>query len=476
MADNSIYTSPLVERNASREMAELFGPARKFGTWRRIWLELARAEKKLGLAITQTQINQMAQHLDDIDFDKARKYESKFRHDVMAHVYTFGDAAPKAAPIIHLGATSCDITDNADLILMRDGLRIIAGKLACLIDRLGIFAKRYRGLPALGFTHYQPAQLTTVGKRATLWCYDFVQDLHEIERRIEELPMRGIQGTTGTQASFLALFDGKHAKVRQLNELVTRAFGFAESCAVTGQTYPRKLDTMIVGALALAGQSAHKMCNDIRLLANLKELEEPFETSQIGSSAMAYKRNPMRCERATSLSRLVMTLAASPAMTASVQWLERTLDDSANRRVVIPEAFLATDGILEILINIAEGLVVYPHTIAAHVAAELPFMASENILMAGVQAGGNRQELHERIRVHSQAAAEQVKRFGKPNDLIARLKTDRAFARVNLAHVMNAKQYIGRADRQVEEFIAEQVAPIRRKYRKQLNQKVELKV
>ena len=476
MADNSIYTSPLVERNASREMAEIFGPARKFGTWRRIWLELAKAEKKLGLDIKQTQINQMAQHLDDIDYDKARKYESKFRHDVMAHVYTFGDTAPKAAPIIHLGATSCDIGDNADLILMRDGLRIIAGKLACLIDRLGKFAKRYRGLPTLGFTHYQPAQLTTVGKRATLWCYDFVQDLHEIERRIAELPMRGIQGTTGTQASFLALFDGKHAKVRKLNELVTLAFGFAESCAVTGQTYPRKIDTMIVQALALAGQSAHKMCNDIRLLANLKELEEPFETSQIGSSAMAYKRNPMRCERATSLSRLVMTLAASPAMTASVQWLERTLDDSANRRVVIPEAFLATDGILEILINIAEGLVVYPHTIAAHIAAELPFMASENILMAGVQAGGNRQDLHERIRAHSQAAAEQVKRFGKPNDLIARLKTDPAFAKVNLARVMNAKQYIGRADRQVDEFIAERVAPIRKKYRKQLNQKVQLKV
>lgn len=476
MTDNNIYTSPLVERNASKEMAEMFGPARKFGTWRRIWLELARAEKKLGLDIKQTQIDQMAQHLDDIDYEKARKYEAKFRHDVMAHVYTFGDAAPKAAPIIHLGATSCDIGDNADLILMRDGLRIVAGKLACLIDRLGTFAKRYRALPTLGFTHYQPAQLTTVGKRATLWCYDFVQDLAEIERRIETLPMRGIQGTTGTQASFLALFNGNEIKVRKLNELVTRAFGFVESCAVTGQTYPRKIDTMIVQALALIGQSAHKMCTDIRLLANLKELEEPFEKSQIGSSAMAYKRNPMRCERACSLSRLVMTLAASPAMTASVQWLERTLDDSANRRVVIPEAFLATDGILEILINIAEGLVVYPHTIAAHIAAELPFMASENILMAGVQAGGNRQDLHERIRVHSQAAAEQVKRFGKPNDLIARLKADPTFAKVNLARVMNAKQYIGRADWQVDEFIAEQVAPIRRKYRKQLNQKVQLKV
>ncbi len=476
MADYTIYTSPLVERNASKEMAALFSPARRFGLWRRIWLELARAEKSLGLSISQAQIDEMARHLDDINYDKARNYEAKFRHDVMAHVYAFGDVAPKAAPIIHLGATSCDITDNADLILMREGLRILAGKLACLIDRLGKFARRYRGLPTLGFTHFQPAQLTTVGKRAALWCYDFVQDLSEIERRIEDMPLRGIKGTTGTQASFLALFDGNDSKVKQLDKRVTRSFGFGESCPVTGQTYPRKIDTLVVQALALVGQSAHKMCSDIRLLASLKELEEPFEKSQIGSSAMAYKRNPMRCERACSLARLVMTLAASPAMTASVQWLERTLDDSANRRVVIPEAFLATDGVLEILINISEGLVVYPRTIAAHVAAELPFMASENILMAGVQAGGNRQVLHERIRVHSQAAAEQVKRFGKPNDLITRLKIDPAFAKVNLARVMNAKNYIGRADRQVDEFIAEHIVPIRRKYRKQLHQKVQLKV
>lgn len=471
-----IYTSPLVERNASKEMAELFGADKKFTTWRMLWLELARAEKKLGLKITDVQLKEMQKHLTDIDYAKAAAFEKKFRHDVMAHVYTFGAAAPKAAPIIHLGATSCYVGDNADLIIMRDGMRLLADKLACLLDRLGKFAKTYRSLPTLGFTHFQPAQLTTVGKRAALWAYDFAMDLEELERRIETLPFRGVKGTTGTQASFLSLFDGNHAKVRRLDEMVCKAFGFSRRCIVTGQTYPRKLDKFIIDALSSIAVSAHKMCNDIRLLANLKEIEEPFEKSQIGSSAMAYKRNPMRSERTTGLARLVMSLASSPAMTAAEQWLERTLDDSSNRRVSLAEAFLATDGILEIMINVASGLVVYPKVIAARVQAELPFMATENILMAGVQAGGDRQQLHEAIRVHSHAAAAQVKQLGLHNDLIDRLKADPAFAKVNFAGVMNPKDYIGRAPQQVDEFIADVVAPVRRKYRKALNKSVELKV
>jgi adenylosuccinate lyase len=457
-------------------MAELFGPQKKFGTWRRLWLELAKAQKKLGLDIKQTQINQMAQHLDDIDFKKAAAYERKFRHDVMAHIHTFAQVAPKAAPIIHLGATSCFVGDNTDLIIMREALRLTAGKLAAVINLLAGFAKKHRSLPTLGFTHYQPAQPTTVGKRATLWCYEFAMDLREIEHRLETLPFRGAKGVTGTQASFLALFDGSHAKVKQLDKAVAAAFGFKNTCAVTGQTYQRKIDTLVVNALAAIAQSAHKMCNDLRLLANLKEIEEPFEKSQVGSSTMAYKRNPMRAERVTALSRLVLSLAASPAMTASEQWLERTLDDSANRRVVIPEAFLAVDGILEILINVTAALVVYPKVIAARVAAELPFMASENILMAAVKAGGNRQQLHEKIRQHSQAAALQVKRFGKPNDLIARLKADGAFRKINFQNILDPKRYIGRAPRQVDEFISAIVTPIRRKYRKRLNKKVELNV
>lgn len=477
MANNkTIYVSPLVERNASKEMAELFGAQKKFSTWRRLWLELAKAQKKLGLDINMSQINEMARHLDDIDFNKAAAYEKKVRHDVMAHIHTFSDAAPKAAPIIHLGATSCDITDNADLIVVRDALQITAGKLAAVIDLLTRFAKKYRSLPTLGFTHYQPAQLTTVGKRATLWCYEFALDLNEVKRRLDTLPFRGIKGTTGTQASFLALFDGNHNKVRRLDKMVAAAFGFKNVCAVTGQTYQRKIDTLVVNTLASIAQSAHKLCNDLRLLANLKEIEEPFEKFQVGSSAMAYKRNPMRCERVTALSRLVLSLASSPQMTASEQWFERTLDDSANRRVVIPEAFLAVDGILEILTNILDGLVVYPKVIASHVAAELPFMATENILMAAVKAGGNRQKVHERIRVHSQAAAEQVKKFGKPNDLIERLKSDSAFAKVDFKKVLNPNDYIGRAPQQVEEFIKDIATPIRRKYRRELGRKVELKV
>jgi adenylosuccinate lyase len=470
------YTSPLVERNASKEMAELFGPQTKFLLWRRIWLELARAEKKLGLDIKQSQINEMARHLDDIDFAKAAAYEKKFRHDVMAHIHTFGEAAPSAAGIIHLGATSCDIGDNADLIIMRSGLEIIAGKLAAVIDLLARFAKKYRVMPTLGFTHYQAAQLTTVGKRATLWAYEFAMDLKELEHALETLPFRGIKGTTGTQASFLELFNGNHRKVRQLDEMVAKAFGFKTVCTVTGQTYQRKIDARVVNVLASIAQSAHKFANDVRLLANLKEIEEPFESSQVGSSAMAYKRNPMRCERITGLARLVLSLSTSPQMTASEQWFERTLDDSANRRVSIPESFLATDGILEILTNVVDGLVVYPKVIEAHVKAELPFMATENILMAGVKAGGSRQELHELIRTHSQRAAAEVKQHGRPNDLISRLESDPVFAKVDFAAVLDPARYVGRAPEQVDEFLATEVAPVRRRYRKSLNLKVELKV
>jgi len=455
--DKDLYVSPLVERNASREMAELFGSQTKFSTWRRLWLELAKAQQKLGLDIRNNQIRQMSKRLEDIDLKKAARYEKQFRHDVMAHVYTFGDAAPKAAPIIHLGATSCYIGDNADLIIMREAMQLITAKLAAVINLLGKFAKKYRSLPTLGFTHYQPAQLTTVGKRATLWCYEFVMDLQEMEHRLETLPFRGVKGTTGTQASYLALFDGNHSKVKQLDKAVAAAFGFKNICAVTGQTYQRKIDALVVNTLASIAQSAHKMCNDIRLLANLKEIEEPFETTQIGSSAMAYKRNPMRCERATALSRLVLSLATSPQMTASEQWLERTLDDSANKRVVIPEAFLAVDGILQILINVAGGLVVYPKVIAARVEAELPFMATENILMAAVKAGGNRQELHEKIRLHSQAAAAQVKNLGRPNDLVGRLNADIAFTRIDFEKILARRSRSMSSSRMLSRLLAEDI-------------------
>jgi len=474
--EKRLYASPLVERNASEQMSELFGAKMKFSTWRKLWLELAKAQKKLGLDIKILQIEQMQKHLDDIDFKKASRYEKKLRHDVMAHIHTFADAAPKAAPIIHLGATSCYVTDNTDLILMRRALGILAAKLAAVINLLGNFAKKNRALPTLGFTHYQPAQLTTVGKRAALWCYEFVMDLQEIEHRLDNLPFRGVKGTTGTQASFLELFAGNHNKVKKLDRIVTQAFGFNKCCAVTGQTYQRKIDTMVINTLALIAQSAHKLCNDLRLLANRKQIEEPFAKTQVGSSAMAYKRNPMRCERATALARFVMSLATSTPVTASQQWFERTLDDSANRRLVMHEAFLAADGILQILINVVDGLVVYPKVIEANVAQELPFMATENILMAAVKAGANRQKLHEKIRKHSHAAAEQVKKYGRQNDLIDRLKADAAFRKVDFKKVLQPKNYIGRAPQQVDEFIKEYVTPIRRKYAQHLKQKVELNV
>jgi len=457
-------------------MRGLFGAQRKFATWRRLWLALAEEQKRLGLDITDTQLQQMAGHLDDIDFAAAAKYEKKFRHDVMAHIHTFADAAPAARPIIHLGATSQFLNCNYDLLTMREALGILIGYLANMIDVLGTFAAAWRDLPALAFTHYQPAQLTTVGKRATLWCYEFVMDLAELEHRREGLRLRGVKGTTGTQASFLALFGGDHEKVKALDRGVAAKMDLPITYTVTGQTYSRKIDAAVTAAVAGVGATVHKFCNDIRLLANLKEIEEPFEATQVGSSAMAYKRNPMRCERATGLARWLMDIAASPLHTAAEQWFERTLDDSANKRMAIPEVFLTADAILQIALNVARGLVVYPNTIAARVAAELPFMATENILMAGAAAGGDRQGLHERIRIHSQAAAGAVKAEGKPNDLIDRLKADPAFAAVDLDAVLHPAGFIGRAAEQTDEFIATHVQPIRKKYAHRLGQEPQLRV
>jgi adenylosuccinate lyase len=394
----------------------------------------------------------------------------------MAHVHTFEEAAPAAKGIIHLGATSQYVVDNADLIIMRDALRLVASRLANAIDALGHFAVKWRDLPTLGYTHFQPAQLTTVGKRATLWAQDLAIDLEEVEYRIATLRFRGVKGTTGTQASFLSLFDGDHAKVERLDAMVTERFGFAESFAVTGQTYPRKIDAQVVNTVAGVAASVHKFCNDVRILAGLKQLEEPFEAEQVGSSAMAYKRNPMRCERATGLSRFVISLASSPLLTAAEQWFERTLDDSSNKRLAVPEPFLAIDGALNIVVNVARGLVVYPKTIEAAVMAELPFMATEEILMAGVQRGGDRQELHEVIRRHSHAAAAVVKGEGKPNDLLDRLRTDPAFAGVDLGDVMSPSRFVGRAPEQVDQFVQTIVDPIRRRYADVLGRGGELRV
>ena len=478
MADHSTYESPLAARNASREMLRLFSPRFKFGRWRRLWLELAKCQRELGVSrISAEALAQMEGKLDDIDFARAAHHEKRLRHDVMAHVHTFEEAAPAAKGVIHLGATSQYVVDNADLIIMRDAMRLAAGRLANAIDALATFAVKWKDLPTLGYTHFQPAQLTTVGKRATLWAQDLVIDLEELEYRISNLRFRGVKGTTGTQASFLTLFDGDHDKVEQLDRMVTERFGFKESFPVTGQTYPRKVDAQVVSSLAGIAASVHKFCNDIRLLAGLKQIEEPFEAEQVGSSAMAYKRNPMRCERATGLSRFVISLANSPLQTAAEQWFERTLDDSSNKRLSIPEPFLAVDGALQIVINVARGLVVYPKTIEAAVMAELPFMATEEILMAGVSAGGDRQALHERIRRHSLDAAEQVKQHGRPNDLIDRLRQDPAFGRVqDWGGVMDPSRFVGRAPQQVEQFVAQVVEPIRRRYRAEVGQRVELKV
>lgn len=471
------YESPLASRNASPQMLRLFSPQHKFGLWRRLWLELASCQRELGITrIGDEALRQMAAKLDDIDFDRAASHEKRLRHDVMAHVHAFEEAAPAAKGIIHLGATSQYVVDNADLIIMRDAMKLLAGRLANAVDALADFALQWKDLPTLGYTHFQPAQLTTVGKRATLWAQDLALDLEELEYRIDSLRFRGVKGTTGTQASFLTLFDGDELKVDALDGMITERFGFRESFNVTGQTYPRKVDAAIVCSLAGIAASVHRFCNDVRLLAGMKQIEEPFEAEQVGSSAMAYKRNPMRCERATGLARFVISLSTSPLQTAAEQWLERTLDDSSNKRLAIPEPFLAIDGCLQIVVNVARGLVVYPKTIEAAVMAELPFMATEEILMAAVQAGGDRQELHERIRTHSMAAAQLVKSQGRPNDLIERLAQDRAFAHMDLSKVLNPAAFVGRAPRQVENFIQRVAGPIRQRYRQVLGQQVELKV
>ncbi len=473
---HDVYCSPLVARYASQEMCELFGARRKIKTWRQLWLALAKAQHRAGLPVTAGQIKELERTIDRIDFAAAARHEKRLRHDVMAHIHAWGDIAPKARGIIHLGATSAFVGDNADLLIQRDALVMIADWLASVIDALAKFAKKHRSLPTLGLTHYQPAQVTTVGKRAALWCYDFVRDLEEVEHRLARLRFRGVKGTTGTQASFLALCDGNHAKVRGLERDVARQLDFREIEPITGQTYSRKVDAQIVCALGGIAASVHKFANDVRLLANMKEIEEPFGKHQVGSSVMAYKRNPMRCERATALARFVLSLVQSPLQTAAEQWFERTLDDSANKRLTIPEAFLATDGMLRVVANVARGLVVYPKVIRQRLRAELPFMASENILMAGTAAGGDRQDLHERIRQHSQAAAARVKLEGKDNDLLQRLAADSAFAAVDLEGTLDPKKYVGRAPEQVDEFVREYVTPIRRRYRQALSRDSGLSV
>jgi adenylosuccinate lyase len=461
---HEIYDNPLIGRYASPEMSRLFSPQHKHSTWRRLWVILAEAEAELGLPISPAQIAELRKHVDTIDFDAAAKYERQLRHDVMAHVHTYGDQCPTARPIIHWGATSCYVTDNADLMIFRAALNMICSRLAGVIDALGKFALQYRDLPTLGFTHLQPAQPTTVGRRACLWAYDLALDLAELEHRLFALAARSTKGTTGTQASFLEIFGGDSNKVRQLEQLVAQKMGFTRTYTVTGQTYPRKIDAQIVDVLSGIAGSAHKAATDIRILAHRKEIEEPFEKDQIGSSAMAYKRNPMRCERICGLSRFVMSMQSSTAATVSTQWMERTLDDSANRRLVIPQAFLAIDAVLILYENVASGLVVYPEVISRNLREELPFMATENILMAAVVAGGDRQDLHERIRQHSQAAAAEVKQRGKSNDLLERLKTDSAFAGVDLTAAVDPAKLTGRSAEQVDEFLTEIVEPIRERY------------
>jgi adenylosuccinate lyase len=461
---HDVYDNPLVTRYASQTMCRLWSARRIHTTWRKLWVALAEAEHELGLNISIAQIAELKDAVEDIDFDQAAKYERELRHDVMAHVHAYRDRCPNAGGIIHLGATSCYVTDNTDLILMRQGLEILRGRLVTAIDCLAQFAAKNRDLPCLGFTHLQPAQPTTIGKRATLWCYDLVLDLEEIEHRLTRLKFRGAKGTTGTQASFLALFDGDHAKVEALDLLVAEKMGFGKSYPVTGQTYSRKVDAQVLATLSGVGQSAHKAGTDLRILQSRKEIDEPFETKQIGSSAMAYKRNPMRSERMCSLSRFAINLTANAEQTTATQWMERTLDDSANRRLALPQAFLAIDAVLILYRNIVDGLVVHPKVIEKNLRDELPFMATEEILMAGVRGGGDRQLLHERIRIHSQEAARRVKDEGEPNDLFDRLKADPVFAGVDLHAALDARQFIGRAPQQVDSYIREVIEPIRAKY------------
>ncbi|WP_040761364.1 adenylosuccinate lyase [Ruminiclostridium cellobioparum] len=458
----NVYESPFNARYASSEMQQIFSPDMKFRTWRKLWIALAEAEKELGLNITDAQLEQMKKMKDDINYETAEQYEKQFRHDVMSHVHAYGEQCPDARAIIHLGATSCYVGDNTDIIVMTEALKLVKSKMLILIKKLSDFALEYKDMPTLGFTHYQPAQLVTVGKRATLWIQELLMDMEDLEHAIENMKLLGSKGTTGTQASFLNLFDGDHEKVKKLERLIADKIGFKAVFAVSGQTYPRKLDSRVLNVLSGIAQSAYKFSNDMRLLQSMKEMEEPFEEKQIGSSAMAYKRNPMRCERISSLARYVIVDALNPAITASTQWFERTLDDSANKRISVPEAFLAIDAILNIYINVAGGLVVYPKVILKHVMDELPFMATENIMMEAVKHGGDRQELHEQIRMHSMEAGKRVKVDGESNDLIERIAADPLFGMSleALKAVLEPKNYIGRSPEQVVEFIEDEVRPV----------------
>ena len=472
------YVSPLSERYASKEMQYIFSPDMKFRTWRRLWIALAETEKELGLNITQEQIDELKAHAEDINYDVAKERERQVRHDVMSHVYAYGVQCPKAKGIIHLGATSCYVGDNTDIIVMTEALKLVKKKLVNVIAELSAFADKYKDQPTLAFTHFQPAQPTTVGKRATLWTQEFLLDLEDLEYVLGTMKLLGSKGTTGTQASFLELFDGDQETIDKIDPMIAEKMGFKECYPVSGQTYSRKVDTRVANILAGIAASAHKMSNDIRLLQHLKEVEEPFEKSQIGSSAMAYKRNPMRSERIASLSRYVMVDALNPAITSATQWFERTLDDSANKRLSIPEGFLAIDGILDLCLNVVDGLVVYPKVIEKHMMAELPFMATENIMMDAVKAGGDRQELHERIRELSMEAGKTVKVEGKDNNLLELIAADPAFnlSPEDLQRSMDPKKYIGRAKEQTERFVNTVVQPILDSHKELLGVKAEINV
>ena len=458
----NLYNSPLNSRYASKEMSFIFSDDMKFSTWRKLWVALAEGERSLGINITEEQINELKANINNINYDEARKREKEVRHDVMSHVYAYGLQCPNAKGIIHLGATSCYVGDNTDIIIMRDALLLIKKKLITVLNHLSNFAMKYKDMPTLGFTHFQPAQLTTVGKRATLWMQDLVIDIENIDFVLAKLKLRGVKGTTGTQASFMNLFEGDEEKIKSLDTYVAEKMGFEKSYGVTGQTYPRKIDSIILNTLSEVAQSAYKFSNDLRLLQSIKEIEEPFEKHQIGSSAMAYKRNPMRSERMSSLARTVIVNALNPAITAATQWFEITLDDSANKRISVPEAFLALDGVLNLYINIAESMVIYDKVIAKHVNEELPFMATENIMMECTKRGCDRQELHERIREHSMAAAKRVKGEGLSNDLIERIMADDYFklTKEEILDIIDPLKFIGRAPSQVVEFIDEYVTPI----------------
>lgn len=477
-----MWENPFQSRYCGPEMLALWSPQRRIGIWRRLWVALAEAQAELGLQaedgsprISPSQLLEMKAHLDEIDFAQAAKYEKQFRHDVMAHVHAFGDCCPSARGIIHLGATSCFVTDNGDLLLMKEGLHLVREQLVAVLQSLAIFAEKWKAQPTLGYTHFQPAQLTTVGKRATLWMYDLVLDVEEIDHRLQSLRFRGAKGTTGTQASFLTLFQGDHAKVRELDRLVAAKMGFEQVHAVTGQTYTRKVDSQIVECLAGIGESAHKAGNDLRLLQHHHEIEEPFETDQIGSSAMAYKRNPMRAERMCGLARFVMNLTANAAQTAATQWLERTLDDSVNRRLTLPQAFLGTDAMLRLYLNIAQGLQVHPEMILKNVMMQLPFMATEEIMMKAAQAGADRQQAHEAIRQHSHAAMAEVK-AGKGNDLLQRLSGDPLFKSINVEAMAMPERFIGRSKQQVEEFLQQIIQPLLKEHGTQRHVKSEIHV